>query len=407
MSHPALTPDPGTADRGAPAALRRDDGEAPRVLDLLAVLLRRWKTVAATVLLAVAATLVLSLFRTPVYSARSVLVLRADESPGVDGLSSRLPSSGVFAGLAPSNANARLISAILKSRTLEDSVERRAGKAREVEIQDNLSDQRSITIRVMDPDPRRAARIANAFPGFINATAARITTEASQRREAFLDRQLATARRRLEQAEEGVASFQRGQNAPQIDEQARLTMQAAFELQTKIAEQEVAVARLRRTSTPDNPELRAAEAQLGALREQQRRLTSGEAAGRLAIPLRSAPALRVGATRVLRELTESEQVYGSLAGALAQTRIAANNTLPVVAVLDPAVVPDRPSGLPLAVLLAAAAVLGVVLGAALALGGEYLRGARTDRRNASFFDAWDELRGRRARSPRDAGTPAA
>lgn len=388
--------------------------EAPRgaapgdssLVYLAAAVLRRWKMILALTAGAVVVAFGLSFLRRDVYTATTVLLMQQETDVRLEGLVARLPAGlGAAAGGTAGGSNARLVNAILGSRTLGDTLERRIGRVRKREVQGDLERGQSLMVLVSDPDPERAARVANAYPEVVNELVGHITGESTRRKQELLSAAVAEARRRLEETEARTVAFER-QGAPEIREQMRASLEAAVELQRQINIKEIQLSQLRRTATPENPELRRLTAEVGALRDQLRRMTAGTGDASVLPALGASPELRATAVGLLREYTEAEAVYTSLAASLAQTQIAANNRLPVLTVLDPALVPTRPAGRGSVFLAVIAGVLGLTVGVVAVMVSEYLRAARRNARNGPLFSAWSEIRdaepargGRRSETP--------
>ncbi len=387
-----------------PRENRQAAGEI-RVLDIAAVLVRQWRIVVGAVGLAVGLAIIFSILQPKLYAARAVLLPVQEGGSNPNQFFSQLPPG--LAALAMSNrSNQAQISAILKSASLADSMVHRLalelGTHGEAEIRHILAKQTSIKsgdggsviIEVLGKQPVLTAQIANEFAGVVNKIMAQLSSQTAMQRQAFLDSQLDVARGKLEESEQKFLEFQLVQEAPEIQEQARRTLEAAAQLQRQIMEQEVRVAQLRRTATPDNPELRAAIAELQGWRAQLRRLTDTQVVGgrEVFVSLRESPELQLQATRILREFRKDEQVYVSLLTALAETQVEAKNDLPVVTVLDHAEVPKVPTGYPAPFLIGLGALLGMVAGVTGAFAREYLHGARADPENQRFFAAWDQLK---------------
>ncbi|HEV2147368.1 MAG TPA: GNVR domain-containing protein [Longimicrobiaceae bacterium] len=385
--------------------------EGVHILGLVAVLLRQWKTVVATMLLVVAVATAAFFLQPKRYAAKTVLFLAQDRTQGggagaMVAKQLGIPIPALSLGGSP---NQKLIETILhKGRSVQDLIAERVkaqagggieGEATVRRILDKGTDVESapdgsIIVQVTAGDPRLAASIANEYPVAINATAARVTAASAVQKQRFLERQLAEARQRLDQSEDRLLQFQRRENAPAIKEQAEKTVEAAAALQQEIFRQEVRVGQLRRIATPDNPELQAAQGALSDLRGQLRRLTAeGGARGQVFVPLGGSAELRRDATRIMRDYTKDEQVYVSLLAAFSEAQIDANNNLPVVTVIDPALVPRSPAGAGLVFRLVFAAVLGLALGVLAAFLRDYLRSSRDHPQNAVFFAAWEEFRG--------------
>ena len=230
---------------------------------------------------------------------------------------------------------------------------------------DRRQEDNALVVSVSSRDPEVAARLANHFPAAINDVMRRMASQAAQRKQLFLEEQVRQAREQLAASEERVLQFQQSRNINEPQEQANRTVEAAVALQERISRQELEVARISRTATPDNPQLRSAVSQLELLRGQLARLNSGRGSP-VYVPLRQGPELRVASTRLARQFKEYEQVYTGLTAALAQARIDANNNLPVVTVMDPAMVPVSPARSTKKMLILAT-ILGLMGGSALAL----------------------------------------
>jgi uncharacterized protein involved in exopolysaccharide biosynthesis len=376
-----------------------------RILDLGAVVLRRWRLVvgvaAGVVLLAAG----LSMLRPRLYTARVLMLPPSEEqSSGAAGmLASQL--SGVPGLGQIGNSNQRVIGVIARSRSLADSLVRRVAPAardsadaaavrlmlaRRTEVTEKPDG--SISVEVTGRNPRLAAEVANAFPAVINTMSAQLGAEAATEKQAFLEAQLERARARLEASESRLVAFQKGSNAADFQEQARKTIDAAAALQQQIAQQELRVNQLSRSSTAQNPELRGAVADLAALRRQLSRLNAG-GGGQMYVAVEEAPDIKAAITRLTREYAKDERVYLSLTAALADVQIDVNNDLPVVSVLDRAHVPTSPAGFGTVLILAVAGILGVVLGLVAAFVTERLARARQEPEGGVFFEAWEQFKG--------------
>jgi uncharacterized protein involved in exopolysaccharide biosynthesis len=378
-----------------------------RILDLATIVLRRWRLLAATTLVAVLLTGGFLLLQPARYKARTILVPAMEKGGGRSQILAQLPGglSAMAGGAGDPRQN--LIEAILGSRSLADAVVTRlteepgARRASEIEVRTILAQHTqvrsslgdgSITVEVVARDPELSARIANAFPPIINDIATELGTQLAVQKERFLQAQLTTAGERLALAEQELLNFQQANGAPEVLEQARRTLDAAADAQQRVLQKEVEISQLRRTLTPDHPTLQAATAELNVMRAQAQRLMSGGAGGQIFIPLQESPELKVQTTRLLRDFTRNEQIYASLTAALADAQVEANNNLPVVGVLDEALVPTERTLSHAPILLAVAALLGLLLGLLLAFVSERLRGLRGEPENARFFEAWDQFK---------------
>lgn len=379
---------PGKTDG---ARVEANGSGAITLLSVVAIFVRRWRTVALVTLAGLLLAAAFVALRPRIYAAE-VTVVPAQRKGAGNALLAQMPAglAGLTGGAAPPNE--KLITSIMHSRAVRDSIYVRlmgpprdpadlalfsAQLRRATEIQLTTSGAYSIAVR--DRDPVRAAVIANLYPGVINSIAAHLGRQSIELRRQFLEEQLQQARERLVSSEERLLAFQRDAAAPEIQEQARRTVEAASELQTQIMRKEVELAQLRRTSTETNPLVTAARSELAALRAQLGRFTSGNAGGgNVFLPLRESPELKVGSVRMLREFTKDEQVYLALTASLAETQMDVDTNLPVVGVLDSAVTPERPSGVPAPIVIALVTWLAFLAGLGLALLLEYAYRLRRD-----------------------------
>lgn len=363
-------------------------GIALPILAVLARLIRGWKVVLGATLGCVLAAAAVSTAYPDRYTATTVLVQSdAGAESGLQALASRMSGDIPMLSVGRGNPNARLVGSVLDSRALEDSVKRHVERMpKRIQTTHDPKDG-SIEIQITDTDPERAARIANLYPPAINSIVAGLGAQAAITKQNHLRERLAAARAPLQAAEERLTEFRRTSNAPDLQQQAIEAVETAAELQRQIARKEIEVGQLQRVVTPENPQLRAAQAELDALRTQMRRLTSGRG-GEVFPSLREAPDLQIRAARLMREFMEAQQVYTALQIAVAESQLSTTNDLPVLSVLDVAVVPKKPSGPSTAVILLFAAVVGAVLGSALALVSGSMARIRATPEWRSLSNAW-------------------
>jgi uncharacterized protein involved in exopolysaccharide biosynthesis len=377
------------------------------ILSLAAVVLRRWKMFVAVCVASVVLGGLVLVLRGPAYMARTTVVPAPSRSdPRADLLGSRVPA-GLAALAIGSNSNQRLVGVIAKSEAVRDSVVRRLSRPegptrsqvatilrKRTSVKTNPDG--SVVVEVTAPSPRLAASIAGLYPELINDIAGQLGRQTALRKREFLESQLTAAGDQLSRAEAALLSFQQTRDVPAVQEQAEQTVEAAAQLQRAIFELELRVRRLRVVATPTNPQLREAESELAARREQLRRLTGagGSGGGALFVPLGSSAELKLSSMRLLREFTKYEQVYVALAAAMAQTQVEVNENLPVVSVLDEAVVPTGPSGASPIKVMVLSAFLGVAIALMIVFTQEFFESARREPANAGFFAAWQQLRGR-------------
>ena len=375
-----------------------------RTSHYLAIILSRWRRITGLVATAFLSALILGLLLPETYTARAVLL-----PPPEDPREHLLASVGEFGELPRvlRGGNQEIIERVLRSRSVADSIiaqfdlgkmwgvdGREAARkilAEHVTIQSEPDG--SISIQYQDRDPQRAARVTNAYPHVLNLVNARVGMEFAAQKATILEKQLSVVQKQLVESEIAFVEFQREHKALEVQEQARQTIEVAAGLQQAIIEKEIELAQLQRLYTGESPRLRSAYAELGALRDQLGRLTGGQAYSDALLSFGEVPELGVHYARLVRDYTKNLQILLSLSAFLAQARIDASSRTPVVSVLDPAVVPEKPSA-PRPLLLASlTGLFALIAGCTITLAAEMARRARRDPDKREFFAAWDRVKG--------------
>lgn len=266
-----------TASAGATAS-----ADTPDLLDLLVMLIENWKRLFWIPLLVGSLALAITFAIAPKFTS-TARILIPQQTSGVAGmLMSQLGSIGGLAGAAAGIKNpADQYVGLLASRTIADAlIERfKLRELYEVDFQDDarekLSDRTElsagikdgiISVSVKDPDPERAAAMANAYVEELQrmvSTAA--LSEASQRR-TFLEAELKKVQDQLIRAE--IALKQSGVSASTLRVEPRSAIEEMARLRAAITAAEIRVAAARGVMTERNPDLQQAMRELAALRRQ-------------------------------------------------------------------------------------------------------------------------------------------
>ncbi|MDB4916577.1 MAG: lipopolysaccharide biosynthesis protein [Gemmatimonadetes bacterium] len=395
-------------------------------LEVATSLLQRWRFLLITPVVTVAGALLVTLAMPAQYVTGTMIVPFSGAESRSQIALSQLPAgaANLIGGSLAGSPAERLIGVIIGSRMLNDSIARRVAQTPEEDAEVHRilwrgtrvqrNPDGSIGVQVRASDPKLAARVANAYPAQLNQSLMILSTEGALRKQAFLHTQIDTAQSHVIEAEQRLLDFQQHRSAPSLDLQAQRTIDAAIALQQGIYQQELTVAQLRRTATENNPDLRAALAELESRRGQLKQLTGGTSGSArksdVFVSMGQSPELRSMSEHLLRTYSQDQRIYESLLAALTDAQIDANNNLPVLTVLDSAMVPDRPDrswGMTIMFALAGGLLLGI-MAALVADGAERMR---QDPGNAPFFAAWDRLmsglaaHGRRIMPARRAPSP--
>ncbi len=351
------------------------------------------------------------------YTATAVILPPQQGGSAGAEMIAQLGSMGAIAsaagGMGIKNPNDLQV-ALLKSRTVENAMvarfhlqslyrrrylsTTRRHWERETSVDSGLKDG-LIRLSVTDPDPRRAAQLANGWvEEYRSFTATLAVTEASQRR-LFFERQLSSAREALEDAEEQMKETEQRTGVMELDGQAHAMIASAAMLRAQTAAKQVEIQAMRQFAADQNPDLERAEQELSSLEAQ---LTSMDVdndrrGGDLVAPRGKVSEAGLEYARALREVKYREMVQDLLTRQYEAARVDEARQGSQVQIVDPAAIPDRPSLYRLWVLLGA--LLGALpLALLIVQAAEWagiLRGLRS--RSGSWAAALEEAWARGAR----------
>lgn len=256
--------------------------EKPALLDLVLVLLERWKTLLLIPLLAGSVALGVTFLLTPKFTSTARILVPQGSGGGAGILMQQLGSLGGLASAAAGLKNpSDQYVGFLASRTIADSLIERF-KLRDLyqaELQDDarleLADNTAlsagvkdgiISVSVDDRDPQRAAEMANAYVDELQRmVSAAALTEAGQRR-VFFEAEMRKAQEQLARAETTLRSSSVSAATLRIEPRAALDELAR--LRAAITAAELRLAAARGMMTDSNPDLQQAMRELQALRRQ-------------------------------------------------------------------------------------------------------------------------------------------
>ncbi len=372
-----------------PAGARRDQSnDEISVLDLLVIFaLRRWLILKTTAFFAVAA-LVLALLLPTRFTAKTTILPPQQEGSLASALSSQLSGMGGLASLAGSALGVRnpneMYVAMMKSQAVEDAMINRYGLMKEYkckylsqarkafesrfDVEGNGKDE-LIHISVDDPDPRRAAEMANGYVDeFRMLSQGLAITEAAQR-VAFFEQQVDATKEKLAEAEEALKETEQKTGMLQLDSQARALIESAAMLRAQIEAKEVQIQMMRTYAGDQNASLIEAEQGLEGLRAQLQKLGGSEdddTAG-LIQPKGMVPQTGLEYIRKYRDAKYYETIFEFLARQLELAKLDQAKEGALIQTVDPAIVPDHKSFPPRALIVAAGIFVGLLVGVSLAL----------------------------------------
>jgi uncharacterized protein involved in exopolysaccharide biosynthesis len=381
--YPELKESPGLAAPAPPAA--RDNGIS--VLDLLIALASRKRSILITP--AVCAVLAIAIsFVLPVRFTATAVILTPQQNNSLSSLLtsqlSNLSSLSSLAGgsLGLKNQNDMYI-AMLKSQTVEDGMVQDfnlRGEYRKKFVSDAVKtlEGRSeisgkgedglIRISVRDPNPDRAAQLANGWVvEFRKLSAGLAITEASQRR-MFFEKELEEAKDNLANAEEALKQTEETTGLIQVDSQARALIASAAGLRAQVDAKEVEIQAMRTYATGENAQLMQAQQELDSLRGELAKLGgSEENADSLIVPKGKVPEAGLEYVRKLRDVKYYETVFDILARQFELAKLDEAKEGALIQVVDPALRPDRRSFPKRGLLVICTTLAGFLLGILIAI----------------------------------------
>jgi len=262
-------------------------------------------------------------------------------------------------GLGIKNPNDQQV-ALLKSRTVEDALVERfhlqqvyrrrylstARHSWELHTQvDNGLKDGLIHLSVTDRDAVRAAELANGWvEEYRRFSATLAVTEAAQRR-LFYERQLAMAHDDLTHAEDDLKQTEKRTGVIDVEGQGRTMIASAAILRGQLAAKQVEIRAMREFAADQNPDLERAEQEQAALEGQLAAMDtdSDRQSGDLVAPKGSMTQAGLDYARALREVKYRETIQDLLTRQYEGARVDEARQGALVQVVDPAVIPDKPS----------------------------------------------------------------
>ena len=263
------------------------------------------------------------------------------------------------AGLGIKNPNDQQV-ALLRSRTVENALVERfnlrdvyhrayASGARKrwergTAVENGLKDG-LIRLSVTDTDPHRAMEMANGWvEEYQRFTATIATTEASQRR-LFYERELGVAHQDLAHAEEDLKQTEQRTGVIDIEAQNRGMIATAAVLRGQLTAKRIEIRAMREFAAEQNPDLQRAEHQAEGMEGQLATVdaASDRKTGDLIAPKGTVTQAGLDYARALREVKYRETVQDLLTRQYEGARVDEARQGALIQVVDPAILPDRPT----------------------------------------------------------------
>jgi len=370
------------------------------LLDLAIVLAKHKKLILGLPLVAAIIAVIVTLLMPNIYTGVT-RILPPQQSQST--AAAMLIQLGGLADIAGQSLGIRnpndLYVGMLKSRTVADTLIDRFGLKKvydentyhyarmELEKRTMVASGRDgiIKVEVEDKDPKRAAAIANGYvEELYKLTQTLAVTEASQRR-LFFERQLDQTRKNLANAEAAARQGLEKGGLVVIDAQGRGMVETTARLRGQIAVKEIQISAMRAFATGQNPDLKQAQHELEAMKEELAKM-EGTSSGRDTADSAS-KADGMENLRLLRDVKYFETIFELLAKQYEIARIDEARDASLIQVLDKAVEPERKSKPKRALIVILSALVAGFITVSWAFVAEALEKARRDPDGSSRLQA--------------------
>jgi len=349
--------------------------------DAVHALGKRIRTIAAVTLAAAAISAGGVMLLPVTYTAEAVILPPQPEQPAQSMFLGSLAGLGGLGLLGESGAAsllrnpAQMYVGVLRSRAVADAVIARF-RLRDLWRKKTMVDTRKrlerhttievgkdslIRIGVEDPDPQRAAAMANAYVDELHRQNSRLALTAAGQRRMFFEERVRQEKEALDAAEGALKDTEQASGLVSPAGQSDALLRSIAQVRAEISIRDAEAQAMRLYAAPENPQLRGIEEETAALRGQLDKLErTGEGAGNPLIPVRKIPETALAYLRHERDVKYHEALYGLLSQQAEAARLDEARESPLVQVVDHAEAPDKKSWPPRALLVMLATALAFI-----------------------------------------------
>lgn len=377
------------------------DADEINLLDVWQVLVKRKRLIGYIVGAAAIASVMISLLLPKIYAATtSILPPQQDTLALSMGLQQAAQSGvgGIASGLLGMKTAADLWVGILKSNSVRDAiidrfrlkgvfdVETIEDARRELDdmVEVVKAKEEILSITVEDKNPQKAAQIANAFVEELDKINMGNVMTSGKRTRLFLEKRLREAKEEVIRTELAMKVFQEDNKAVKLDEQSKAIIEAIGVIRGDLMAKEIELQTMLSFATPTHPRVELLQSEITGLKGQLRELTEGKKKQFPAepkdifIPTAEMPDLGLQYTRLLRDATIQETLYGLLTQQYEMARIQEARDSPTVQILDVAKVPEKKARPKRALIVLLSTVTAAFLAVFLAFFMEFLEKSKKE-----------------------------
>lgn len=339
------------------------------------------------------ASIVLSLLLPNIYASTTKILPPPQSTSMVGGI--RLPSGlgSLAGGFLDISSPADTWVGILESENVRDAVIDRFNlrklydedtieetrKALDERLAIEISNEEIISITMEDKKPARAAQIANAMVMELDRVNKELIMTSGKRTRMFIEKRLDDTKRGLAKAEEALKMFQENNKAVQLEEQAKVIIEAIGEIKARLVAKQVALNTLRSYAASTNPKVEILKAEVGELKNSLRELEKKEkGAESVFIGVEAIPGLALQYARLYREAKVQQTLYELLTQQYEMARIQEAKDSPTVQILDVARVPEKQVKPKKILIILLSTFTAVFIGILIAFGKEALEKIRKE-----------------------------
>jgi tyrosine-protein kinase Etk/Wzc len=227
-----------------------------------------------------------------------------------------------------------------------------------LDISEKVKQSGIVAVRLDGLDSARTANTVNTIVrGYVQRNVGLKSGQAQQML-GFLSNQMPELKSGLDNAEQRYNTFRNKSGTIDLEAESRLLLQSIVDGKSKILALQQQRADLMQRFTPNHPLVAAVDAQLADLQREQNQLNAKVA---------TVPDTQQAAGRLMRDVGVNTGLYMNLTASEQQLRVLKAGQQGNVRVVDYAVVAEQPVKPKKAIVVAAAAVLGLLLGVGAAL----------------------------------------
>ena len=209
-----------------------------------------------------------------------------------------------------------------------------------------------VTLDVTDPDPKRAAAMANAYAEELDHLLVKMNTESAKQQRVYYEERVTQAKQDLLNASDELSKFSSANRTLNVDDQDKAIVDAAAAIQGQIIAAQSDLKAAEKLYTAQNPQVIQARARVEELQSQLSKLSVGQAGSlhgkhlggpedQLFPSITQLPALGVKYLDLYREVKVREAVYELVVQQYYVAKLQELQAMAGVQVVSPATVPER------------------------------------------------------------------